>query len=755
MLTPDNPLKHILLEITREFAVLFAVARSLPDPPVEPFQSWQKACDRLERHFSDEMIRVAVVGTIKSGKSTFANTLLGGDYLKRGAGVVTSMVTRVRKGPRLNARLFFKSWDEVNAELNRALVLFRASQPARLQPNGFDIRRAADRATLREALSRLDSDLLIEDDTRSPDSVLVTAYLRGYDRVADIIASEDLVRDYPEADFATHQDFVGDDALAVYLKDILLEIDTDHLPPYVELTDSQGSDSPNPLHLAMIQDYLLSTNLIVYVISSRTGLRQADIKFLSMIKRMGILDPLLFVVNCDFSEHASLADLKRLVAKIHQEVAMIKPEPELYALSALFNLFGVNAEALTVRDRQRRLQWEQEAGFAAFTQAGADRFIQTLQHQVSGKRDALLYQNPLERLNLIAAGVRGWVGSRIELLAGDVATADTTLETIRRRQTKLEQISRLIKSTLDGAVRRIQTEAKAEVDRFFEDRPGTVLGDTIGFIRSYQLSPGGYRQQLEAAGFSNTLYTVFQSFQQVLDRYVAETVTPAVVRFVRNQEKKIRTDLETIGDPFDAMVQDALAAPDEDRQAQATAPSGERPPAVRLPDFEALKRMNALRLPAAAVYRNYTARIKTEAILRFGFYSLVQLFGRVLKKPVRSPQEDAFKALQDGVTRIKRETEKSMRFHFKDFKENIKFQYICKLIEIAAATLHEALLERFQGYGADLTALAREMGRQGQSREQVIESLRQMGEHVERIRAKLREAEGCLAYPKSGIPKTE
>jgi len=35
---------------------------------------------------TEETIRVAVVGPIKSGKSTFLNALLRGDYLKRGAG---------------------------------------------------------------------------------------------------------------------------------------------------------------------------------------------------------------------------------------------------------------------------------------------------------------------------------------------------------------------------------------------------------------------------------------------------------------------------------------------------------------------------------------------------------------------------------------------------------------------------------------------------------------------------------------------
>ena len=158
-------------------------------------------------------------------------------------------------------------------------------------------------------------------------------------------------RHYEGADFAGHMAFTGSDNLAVYVRDISLTIDAHRLDAGVEIADCQGSDSPNPLHMAMIQDYLARTHLIVYVISSRTGLRQADIRFLSMIKTMGIMDHILFVVNCDFSEHESLAELGRLTDKLAAELALLKPEPDIYVFSALFNLFKARAADLSAKDR--------------------------------------------------------------------------------------------------------------------------------------------------------------------------------------------------------------------------------------------------------------------------------------------------------------------------------------------------------------------------------------------------------------------
>ena len=52
---------------------------------------------------------------------------------------------------------------------------------------------------------------------------------------------------------------------------------------------------------------------------------------------------------------------------------------------------------------------------------------------------------------------------------------------------------------------------------------------------------------------------------------------------------------------------------------------------------------------------------------------------------------------------MKRETEKSMAFFFKDYQENIKFQYMYKIVEAVSNSLYESLVDRFQAYAADLS----------------------------------------------------
>ena len=54
---------------------------------------------------------------------------------------------------------------------------------------------------------------------------------------------------------------------------------------------------------------------------------------------------------------------------------------------------------------------------------------------------------------------------------------------------------------------------------------------------------------------------------------------------------------------------------------------------------------------------------------------------------------------------MKRETERSLLFHFKDYRENLKFGYIFKMVESASAQIADALLERFQTYETDMTQM--------------------------------------------------
>jgi GTPase SAR1 family protein len=550
-----NYLKDEILKVNQDILALISKAKSMPGMTEPSFDDWEKTCQSLPIQISEDIIRVAVVGPIKSGKSTFLNSMLKGDYLKRGAGVVTSIVTRVRSGDRLRAHLFFKSWDEVNLEMEQALVLF-PSQDWRTNNMKFDIRQEDVRRHIQTALKSLSSEQLISQDTRNLNNVLLTSYIKGFDNVYDIISAEDTTRDYAENNFAEHKRFVGDEELAVYLKDVQLEIPTQGLDGNIEIADCQGSDSSNPMHLAMIQDYLLRTHLIVYVVSSRTGLRQADIRFLSIIKKMGILDNILFVINCDFSEHESMKELQALVNKVQEELGLIKPDPEVYTFSALFNLFSSPLISLSEKDQLRMLQWKTEEELTDFSVSETGQFESAFNLKLSSRRDAILLKNHLERLSVILSGTENWIGINQDILARDSQSAQELIQKLNNHQERVDQMKTVLKTTITGAVTKIKKKLSADVNRFFDAHSGEIIKMIFEYIKNYKGLTKPVKGKADLTGVSRSMYLGYQDFKQSLDKFITEEINPEVIRFVKLQEKEIGKYFDMIIKPYSAMLTD-------------------------------------------------------------------------------------------------------------------------------------------------------------------------------------------------------
>jgi GTPase SAR1 family protein len=720
----SSSLNQSLLQVNQDIQSLIHSVKSIPGLSESSFGDWEKTCESLRRQLDEEVIRVAVVGPIKSGKSTFLNSILRGDYLKRGAGVVTSIVTRVRAGEALKATLFFKNWDEVNADIKQALALFPAWDKGS-QEGVFDIKQAPLRQNLLDELKTLGSEQLITRDTRNINNVLISSYLKGYDTVCDIIAS-DTTRHYTRDEFADHKAFVGNETLAVYLKDVELEIDSPGLESNLEIADCQGSDSSNPLHLAMIQDYLLVTNMIVYVISSRTGLRRADIRFLSMIKKIGILDNILFVVNCDFSEHDAIDDLKALVGQIHDELSMIKKAPDVYTFSALYNLFNSSAEELSAKDKARLNQWQDDTDLVEFAGRERIRFETAFNEKLSRKRNSLLYKNHLERLNVILSGIDNWLGINREILNKDAQSAREIIKKLDHQQERLSQIKASVNTTLTGAASELKQKLSTDVNHFFDRASGDIIAKLIKYIKNYKKMPRLSEKKIDLAVFTKTMYSAFQEFKQSLDSYITEVINPDVMRFIKKEEHKIKVDIEQLIRPYDVMLDDAYAEYSRMMERFGISINLEGRSEVELPDMEALIRQVGMRPPAIVAAMQYSASVKTAAIVRFGFFNLHRRFQKLLKKPVKQRKDVVQKALKGGVQQMKRETLQSIADNLKDYRENLKFGYFSKLVDETAQSLAETLLERFQIYFHDLSTVGGKISDKSVDKEQASDILKNM-----------------------------
>jgi GTPase SAR1 family protein len=719
----DATLNRELLQVNQDLQSLFQSAKSIPGMSEYSFGDWEKTCESLRNQLNDEVIRVAVVGPIKSGKSTLLNSVLQGDYLKRGAGVVTSIVTRVRAGDALKATLYFKNWDEVNADMEQALALFPSMDKS--ADTGFDIRHELTRRKLLNDLHSLGPEQLITRDMRNINNVLISSYLNGYDQVSEII-SRQTVRQFTHDQFAEHKAFVGNETLAVYLKDVELEIDSPGLESNLELADCQGSDSSNPLHLAMIQDYLLLTNLIVYVISSRTGLRRADIRFLTIIKKIGILDNILFVVNCDFSEHETIDDLKALNQKVYEELSMIKKSPDIFTFSALFNLFSTNTDELSSKDRARLNYWQEDTEFVQFANQETSRFSASFSRKLSRKRSSLLYKNHLDRMNVILSGADNWLGINQEILNKDAQSAREMMKKLDHQKKRLSQIKSSINTALAGAAAELKQELTEDVNRFFDKNSGDIIAKLIKYIKNYKDIPKMTEEKIDLALFSKTLYSAFQGFKQALDSFITEVINPEVIRFIRNEEKKIEGNIEQLIQPYNQMLSDSYAEHRRLMERLGVSANFEGQPDIQMPDMEALIQQSGLKPPAIVAAMQYTAGIKTAAIVRFGFYNLRRNVKKLIKRPVRERSNVVQMALKAGIRQMKRDTLKSLSANLNDYRENLKFGYFSKLVDATANGLADTLLERFQVYSGDLAAIVGRISNKKIDKEQANGILKEM-----------------------------
>jgi hypothetical protein len=246
-----------------------------------------------------------------------------------------------------------------------------------------------------------------------------------------------------------------------------------------------------------------------------------------------------------------------------------------------------------------------------------------------------------------------------------------------------------------------------------------------------------YEGDIKTSGFSNTLYRIFHEFKKDLDMFMAETVNPEIIRFIKKQETRIHEHLESIAGPFDVMLKEAIIAYNDMMGELGINRSGENLKTIHLPDIGTVKSIAGLALPPMAAYMRYTAKMKTEATMRLGLYKAVNIIKRLLKKPIQAKNQGEILALKDGIMRMKHEMEKSVLYHLKDYQENIKFQYLYKLVEAESNSLYESLLDRFQIYGSDLSSIVDLIDNKLIDKEQTFEMLNTMALDCSKLSEKI------------------
>ncbi len=746
--TPGPDVRTILTRCVAAIQSLLVEITPLVPVGASQIDHWRLIVANLQDKAATGNFRVAVVGTVKSGKSTLINALLGQDVLKRGAGIVTAMITRVEPGHPPRAVLDFKSWEEVNGELNSALSLFPS--PVLLERReGYDIRVEADREFLRQALAEIDPAHLLNLDMMDKNYILVQSILTGYPDVARLLAGGQQRLEFTGQELDRHQQLVTHDAKAIYLKDVHLVLPFPWPAAGLELGDCQGSDSPIPQHLAQVHNYLLGTDLVIYVVSARVGLRQADYKFLAELKRLHLSDSCVFILNLDLNELENLDEAQQLLQRWQGEIATFQGGAPIFAFSALDLLLSrlrQRGQSLAPKDLGKLMTWEADTALTDFSRREAERFETYLQQTLTARQQELLVASSAAHISLVLKGMRERLLLQDRLVDTDVSALQSSMERLGQRRQSLERLLHSLDQALQGAVADLKQSLRRRLDAFFDVRAGEIGPAISKFIEADSGDLDRLELPAHVSAFLPGLYMLYQGFQQRLLRFLTDEVNLKILDFVHGQEQGLQEELQQVLEPLLVSLQDALNLYYHEIAALGI---GATAPTIALAPWQ---KPDNLPLRLFSLELSLTMRLRSQAMLRFGLNLMAEALARLkkrLRKQAAGPNVDRLRtALQGALEDIKTHTRQELADALLSYCENLKFQYFFPLVEYLAAAQARDLRLSLAALLMDLEGMQQVISQQRQQREVWRRRLAEISQGLEQLEATcLQPLTGLLPTP--------
>ncbi len=393
-------------------------------------------------------------------------------------------------------------------------------------------------------------DFPVTDQGVRPEILVIRNALLGYDFCRNHVGPDRKQLIFEGRNFEDHKLFTGDASNAFYVEDACLELFGKLLDPRIELADCQGADSTDPGQMNRVAAYLQQANLIVYCISSRIGLRRSDMRFLRIIQGMGLLKNLLFVNNCDLSEHDTLDDLQILERKTVQELKFLIPSPEMYSFSALMRLFEAMEKKLSRRNQKRLALWQEDAAMTSWCRRNADRFDMRMSDLMASQHHRLLVSNHLGRLFLMSESLENKAQLALDLLDTQKNDQKNAREKIARIQDHARQLASIVENAVPGAVSGLMREIETVLDEAFEKDAIQIRRIITDYVHQAPLSLAPYSIRLRETGIKKVVYLMFQDFRRDLDLFVMTDILPGINTLLFEQENRIQAYFQSLLDTY-------------------------------------------------------------------------------------------------------------------------------------------------------------------------------------------------------------
>ena len=630
------------------------------------------------------MHRTFVLGTIKSGKSTLINALLGREVMTRGAGVKTFNQIHSTHGEALAAEV--QLWPSSVLEARLAFDFRILGAPLEVPENLYEADALATLEAAREAFeaeSEADG-RLVNLEAGSAYGLLNHALTRLRITLAGLSALQRRgFRPAPgaaprlsfeEAGFSEFLSWTDEASLAPLIAHLSLRVPfPEGLPRSLSLIDCQGSDSLNPLDAADVQAIGQRADTVLYVVQSRLGLREGDRVLLRQLAAQGLADRLIAVLNVEAFEPLEAGAFRTLCTQVEGDLESCLRQPiPVFAVDALRGLEGAETAALV------EAHWARRGAEAVAQQVGEG--LGRLQTTLAQRCEATQPPATARSFEVERAALRA-------LLARDEVVLGLSAERLGA-----EQQRRGLKRALDGARRELRATLAQRIEETFSAQ-GPMARELDAFLR------GGLERYLAERPMPEALAEAELGaalIDHALERFNQDWLQERAT--VREQELgRLRYDLG-----------EALAAATAalGQELQSLLPRALRAALEQLFDAAALReRLGEARAltPAPAVLEPLTL----SRARRFTLMAADQgrgLWHRLRREPLR-PEERQRALWRLTLKAALADGQEARRHGLLNARENYKHRYAFVLLGLLYDGLERALIDALAGHHARLQAL--------------------------------------------------
>ena len=508
----------------------------------ELLQRWHQTLTTINELRLNFSLPVTCIGPVKSGKSTLINTLAGADLLPTGAGITTNFPTLLSAGKTFSAEIKLQPETVINEMFTRAANLLLSDDLKKSEPSLFT---SDERLQVKELLNdyqimgNLTRHGIFNESYR-----LLKNLTAGAEKVSKYYLNSELDFTIDNPDDPAYRRFIQDETLSPFLSEIHIKAPLTRLPAYLSLRDLPGLDTPNPSHQNIIIQQLSESPALIYVISSRIGLRQADYQLLEHLHELGLKERLLFVINLDLDVHDDKDDLNAMIRRCTDELDELGFTQSKYAFSALALFWSRTEISSTLNPTsKRRLQtWQEEQEKLAVSDTGARLFLERLQDLGKNEAGKTLLQHSDKRLLQVTNNTSRLINNELDRLA---QTDESLHSDIDRRNSDRQRIDAVLNET-----ERIIGGLCDEVERFCHNEITNWLNETRepGLRKQLEQIIDNYQAPLELLPEKSRnpltpVRIIDNHFQLTVPAQIQEKATVETIRFLNKLHLKINERL--------------------------------------------------------------------------------------------------------------------------------------------------------------------------------------------------------------------